>query len=89
MNRAMTAALDMVGAALAKPGPDVATRVAAKRSREADGRMLTRLVEDVAAGIRVFNERGEAALTEIQIYERSRNIVTGLTGNYFIEGERT
>jgi hypothetical protein len=42
------------------------------------------LLQDVAAGIRVLQTRDGIELTDEQILERARNIVTGLLGNYKI-----
>ena len=42
------------------------------------------LVLDVAAGIRVLQSRDGVELSDEQILERARNIVTGLVGNYRI-----
>lgn len=43
------------------------------------------LLEDVAAGIRVLQTRDGVGLSDEQILERARNIVTGLIGNYQIQ----
>jgi hypothetical protein len=42
------------------------------------------LLQDVAAGIRVLQSRDGVALSDEQILERARNIVTALIGNYRI-----
>ena len=42
------------------------------------------LLQDVAEGIRVLQTRDGIELTDEQILERARNIVTGLLGNYRI-----
>ncbi|MFL5308519.1 MAG: hypothetical protein ACJ8F1_25125 [Polyangia bacterium] len=42
------------------------------------------LLQDVADGIRVLQTRDGVDLTDEQIIERARNIVTGLLGNYRI-----
>ena len=42
------------------------------------------LLQDVAEGIRVLQTRDGVDLTDEQILERARNIVTGLLGNYRI-----
>ena len=42
------------------------------------------LLQDVAQGIRVLQSRDGIALSDEQILERARNIVTGLIGNYSI-----
>ena len=42
------------------------------------------LLQDVAEGIRVLQTRDGVLLTNEQILERARNIVTGLLGNYRI-----
>jgi hypothetical protein len=41
-------------------------------------------LQDVAEGIRVLQTRDGIELTDEQILERARNIVTGLLGNYRI-----
>ena len=42
------------------------------------------LLQDVADGIRVLQTRDGIELSDEQIIERARNIVTGLLGNYKI-----
>ena len=42
------------------------------------------LLQDVADGIRVLQTRDGVDLSDEQIIERARNIVTGLLGNYQI-----
>jgi len=42
------------------------------------------LLQDVAEGIRVLQTRDGVELSNEQILERARNIVTGLLGNYRI-----
>jgi hypothetical protein len=42
------------------------------------------LLQDVAEGIRVLQTRDGVDLSDEQILERARNIVTGLLGNYRI-----
>ena len=42
------------------------------------------LLQDVAAGIRVLRTRDGLDISDEQILERARNIVTGLVGNYRI-----
>jgi hypothetical protein len=42
------------------------------------------LLQDVADGIRVLQTRDGIELSDEQISERARNIVTGLLGNYRI-----
>jgi hypothetical protein len=42
------------------------------------------LLQDVADGIRVLQTRDGVELSDDQIIERARNIVTGLLGNYRI-----
>lgn len=42
------------------------------------------LVDDIAAGIRVLQSRDGVPVTNDQILERARNIVTALIGNYRI-----
>lgn len=45
---------------------------------------LRALMEDISAGIRVLHSRDGVELSEEQVLERARNIVTGLMGNYKI-----
>ena len=45
---------------------------------------LRALMDDISAGIRVLQSRDGVALSDDQIQERARNIVTGLMGNYRI-----
>ena len=47
------------------------------------------LLQDVADGIRVLPTRDGVDLTDEQIIERARNIVTGLLGNYRIRCTRS
>ncbi|HTB57014.1 MAG TPA: hypothetical protein VLC06_04030 [Polyangia bacterium] len=42
------------------------------------------LLQDIAEGIRVLRTRDSVDLSDEQILERARNIVTGLLGNYRI-----
>jgi len=42
------------------------------------------LLQDIAEGIRVLQTRDGVDVTNEQILERARNIVTGLLGNYRI-----
>jgi len=42
------------------------------------------LLQDIAEGIRVLQTRDGVEVSEEQIIERARNIVTGLLGNYKI-----
>jgi hypothetical protein len=42
------------------------------------------LLQDIADGIRVLQTRDGVDVSEEQILERARNIVTGLLGNYKI-----
>ena len=42
------------------------------------------LLQDIADGIRVLQTRDGVELSDEQILERARNIVTGLLGNYRI-----
>ncbi|HVZ88725.1 MAG TPA: hypothetical protein VHG72_17260 [Polyangia bacterium] len=42
------------------------------------------LLQDIAEGIRVLQTRDGVELSDEQILERARNIVTGLLGNYRI-----
>jgi hypothetical protein len=46
---------------------------------------IRQLLEDISAGIRVLQTRDGVALSDEQILERARNIVTGLVGNYKIQ----
>ena len=50
----------------------------------ADLPTLRALMDDICAGIRVLQSRDGVELTDEQILERARNIVTGLMGNYRI-----
>jgi hypothetical protein len=47
------------------------------------------LLQDIAAGIRVLQSRDGVPLSDEQILERARNIVTGLIGNYRITSRET
>ena len=47
------------------------------------------LLQDVADGIRVLQTRDGIELSDDQIIERARNIVTGLLGNYRIRAIET
>jgi len=47
------------------------------------------LLQDVADGIRVLQTRDGVLLSNEQILERARNIVTGLLGNYRIRSLET
>ena len=42
------------------------------------------LLQDVAAGLRVLRTRDGLDISDDQVLERARNIVTGLVGNYRI-----
>lgn len=48
------------------------------------GFLVAQLVEDIAAGIRVLRTRDGMPLSESQVLDRARNIVSGLLGNYTI-----
>ncbi|HEY2903464.1 MAG TPA: hypothetical protein VGL59_22960 [Polyangia bacterium] len=50
----------------------------------ADLPTLRALMGDISAGIRVLQSRDGVELSDEQILERARNIVTGLMGNYRI-----
>src|SRR5579871_5327703 len=56
------------------------------RSRQKSVPVMTvrLLLQDVAEGIRVLQTRDGVDLSDEQILERARNIVTGLLGNYKI-----
>jgi hypothetical protein len=56
------------------------------RSRQKSVPVMTvrLLLQDVAEGIRVLQTRDGVDLSDDQILERARNIVTGLLGNYRI-----
>lgn len=43
------------------------------------------LVEDVADGIRILRTRDNIDVPEDIVYERARNIVAGLVGNYDVD----
>ncbi|HVR61881.1 MAG TPA: hypothetical protein VMU50_08275 [Polyangia bacterium] len=45
---------------------------------------LRALMDDISAGIRVLQSRDGVELSDEQVLERARNIVTGLMGNYRI-----
>jgi hypothetical protein len=62
-------------------------REAARTRRASSAKLPTvrLLLEDIAAGIRVLQTRDGIALSNEQILERARNIVTGLIGNYRIQ----
>ena len=47
------------------------------------------LLQDIAEGIRVLQTRDGVDLSNEQILERARNIVTGLLGNYRIRSIET
>jgi hypothetical protein len=47
------------------------------------------LLQDIAEGIRVLQTRDGVLLSNEQILERARNIVTGLLGNYRIRSLET
>jgi hypothetical protein len=54
------------------------------RQKPVPGMTVRLLLQDVAEGIRVLQTRDGIDLTNEQILERARNIVTGLLGNYRI-----
>ena len=57
---------------------------ARSRQKAAPSPTVRLLLQDVAEGIRVLQTRDGIELTDEQILERARNIVTGLLGNYRI-----
>jgi hypothetical protein len=57
---------------------------ARSRQKPAPSPTVRLLLQDVAEGIRVLQTRDGIQLTDEQILERARNIVTGLLGNYRI-----
>ena len=57
---------------------------ARSRPKAAPAPTVRLLLQDVAEGIRVHQTRDGIELTDEQILERARNIVTGLLGNYRI-----
>jgi hypothetical protein len=57
---------------------------ARSRQKAAPSPTVRLLLQDVAEGIRVLQTRDGVELTDEQILERARNIVTGLLGNYRI-----
>jgi hypothetical protein len=57
---------------------------ARSRQKAAPSPTVRLLLQDVAEGIRVLQTRDGVELTDAQILERARNIVTGLLGNYRI-----
>jgi hypothetical protein len=65
--------------------PSILPREAARsRQKPAPSPTVRLLLQDVAEGIRVLQTRDGIELTDAQILERARNIVTGLLGNYRI-----
>ena len=58
---------------------------ARSRQKAAPSPTVRLLLQDVAEGIRVLQTRDGIDLTDEQILERARNIVTGLLGNYRIK----
>jgi len=65
--------------------PSILPREAARpRQKAAPSPTVRLLLQDVAEGIRVLQTRDGIELTDAQILERARNIVTGLLGNYRI-----
>jgi hypothetical protein len=66
--------------------PRILPREAARsRQKAAPSPTVRLLLQDVAEGIRVLQTRDGVELTDEQILERARNIVTGLLGNYRIK----
>jgi len=66
--------------------PRILPREAARsRQKAAPSPTVRLLLQDVAEGIRVLQTRDGIELTDEQILERARNIVTGLLGNYRIK----
>lgn len=57
---------------------------ARSRQKAAPDPTVRLLLQDVADGIRVLQTRDGIDLSDDQILERARNIVTGLLGNYRI-----
>ena len=64
-----------------------ASRLEKMTSPVRPSRTTAQLTADIAAGIRVLRDRDGVPVTEEQVMERARNIVTGLLGNYRIESE--
>jgi hypothetical protein len=62
---------------------------ARSRQKAAPSPTVRLLLQDVAEGIRVLQTRDGIELTDAQILERARNIVTGLLGNYRIRSIET
>jgi hypothetical protein len=62
----------------------VPREVARSRQKAAPVPTVRLLLQDVAEGIRVLQTRDGIELSDEQILERARNIVTGLLGNYRI-----
>jgi hypothetical protein len=60
--------------------------MARNRRKASAGQLPTvrHLLKDVAEGIRVLQTRDGVDVSDEQIQERARNIVTGLIGNYSI-----
>lgn len=72
-----------IGGAIEPQGPQTRAFMAEARTRPRP--TVARLLHDIAAGIRVLQTYG-VEITEEQVLERARNIVTGLLGNYQITG---
>jgi hypothetical protein len=65
--------------------PSSLRREAARtRQKPVPGTTVRLLLQDIAEGIRVLQTRDGVELSDEQILERARNIVTGLMGNYRI-----
>jgi hypothetical protein len=65
--------------------PSILSRETTRSRQRAVPVMTVRLLlQDVAEGIRVLQTRDGVELSDEQINERARNIVTGLLGNYRI-----
>ena len=73
-------------AAVGRPNYDHVLRRETSRPKQKTAEVPTarQLLQDVAEGIRVLQTRDGIELTDAQILERARNIVTGLLGNYRI-----
>jgi hypothetical protein len=75
----------LAGARWPHYAPSILPREAARpRQKAAPSPTVRLLLQDVAEGIRVLQTRDGVELTDAQILERARNIVTGLLGNYRI-----
>jgi hypothetical protein len=47
--------------------------------------VVSQLLADIVAGLRVLNTRDKLGIPDELLWERARNICTGIIGNYHIE----